>query len=263
MALATPLSTCLDVRNWREEIYADVRDDKRILSAIFRGDSIIRARLRDHYTLDDDFESSSIWNGPPQARLEVGDQNGNSGSGSLLDITPASTARTQQWEVTFSSTTAFSVNGTLSGSEGSGTTASNFISSDAEITIPSANWSGTPASGDVIYISVYKHRPLVVTLSSMYAAFFISSELFRGERGMPPEVEILKNQVDEILNALCSPYDDSGLRLDSFSERDITPEGLQYTISVTGQDISPYSDNEQTPWTDSQLFNFLNGPVWL
>lgn len=263
MSLQAPLSSPQDLRNWREEIYTSVRDDARLLAMIFRADGMIRARLRGYYTIDTDLEDSAPWNGPPLARLEVNDQSGNSGDGALIDVTPASTARTQQWTITFSSATAFSVRGSLSGSEGSGTTGANFTTADSELSIPSVNWSGTPVDGDEFFVSVYKHRPVIVALSSMYAAYYTSSEIFRGTEGLPPEVQQLRDDAEAMLDRLTSPYDDDGMRLGSFSERDVSPEGLQYTISSTGVDISAYSDNEQTPWSDGQLYSFINGPIWL
>jgi len=256
------MSTCQDLRNWREEIYTSVRDDARLLAMIFRADGLIRARLRGHYTVDDDLEDDAPWNGPPLARIAINDQAANSGTGALIDVTPASTARTQQWTITFTTVPAFTVSGTLSGAEGTGSTASDFTTADAELVIPSANWSGTPIIGDQFYVSVYKYRPLIVALSSMYAAYYTSSEIFRGTEGIPPEVQKLKDDAEQILERLTTPYEDDGMRLDSFAERDISPEGLQYTISSVGDDISAYSDNEQTPWADAQLYSFLNGPVW-
>jgi hypothetical protein len=264
MALKTPLSSVQDVRNWREEIYSSLRDDARILAMIFRADGVIRSRLSGLYTLDEDLEETTAWNGPPLARLQMNEIEGNAGSLSLLDVTPSAAAITQQWTITFTSATEFSVSGCISGSQGTGNTSSNFTSTNSQLIIPSANWKGASAvSGDEFFVSVYKHKPLVVALSSMIAAYYTSSEIFRGTEGVPTEVQLLKNDSDEILDKLSTPYEDGGMRLDSFSERDITPEGVAYTISASGHDVSYYANNEQTPWVDSQIYSFISGPVWL
>jgi hypothetical protein len=262
MALKTPLSTPGDVRNLREEIYSSVRDDQRLLSHIFRSDSIIRARLSGFYT-ETALEDSAPWNSLPQARIQQGNVDSNLGSGILSDVNPASTADTELWTITFGGVSTFSVISTLGGGQGSGNTGTVFTSTNAKLVIPVANWSGTPQSGDQFYVSTYKHRPLIVTLSAIHSAYLASADLFRGERGLPPEVETLNRDFKAIMDALASPYKEGGMRLDSFAERDISPEGVGYVIGSDGTDLSTYADNEQTPWDDSFSLSFLNGPIWL
>jgi hypothetical protein len=261
--MLTLLSTPGDIRNLREEIYTSVRDDRRLISHILRADGIIRSRLQRLYTLDSALENAAPWNGPPIGRISVGDQDGNSGTGSLRDLTPSPTARTQLWTLTFTSTTAFSISGSVSGAQTAGSITSLYTSTDGEISIPVARWTAGFAIGDQIFVSVYKHKPLVVWLSATYATYFASSELFRGTEGVPAEVEQMKTDVLEVLEMLNKPYSEDGMRLDSFAERDISPEGVGYSISLTGQDISQYADNEHTPWSDAQSLTFVNGPVWL
>ena len=262
MALKTPLSTPGDVRNLREEIYSSVRDDQRLLGHIFRSDSIIRARLNGFYT-EANLEDTAPWNSLPQPRIQQGNVDANLGSGVLSDVTPASTADTELWTITFGVVPAFTVSSTLGGAQGSGTTGGLFTSTDAKLQIPLANWSGTPTAGDQFYVSTYKHRPLVVTLSAMHSAYLASSDIFRGDQGLPPEVESLRRDYMTIVEALTTPYADTGMRLGSFAERDITPEGVGYVIGSGGADLSTYADNEQTPGDDAFSLTFINGPVWL
>jgi hypothetical protein len=80
------------------------------------------------------------------------------GSGVLADLTVYNEAYIGKWEVTFSDATTFSVNGPNCNAK-AGTTASDFYdqtdATDSQIKIASADWSGTPANGDVyeFYVS--------------------------------------------------------------------------------------------------------------
>ena len=122
MAIKDTLCTIQDVRNLSEYITTEVRDDARVRQFIIRADSIVRDALRPYYTIDTELEESATYNGPPQAPYAVPDQDisANSGSGALSDVTLSSSAKAEVWTVTFSNSTAFSVSGSSSGSQGSG-----------------------------------------------------------------------------------------------------------------------------------------------
>lgn len=101
----------------------------------------------------------------------------NSGSGVLWGLTAASTAYTEYWTFTFTSSTAFTAVGSYSGAQGTGSTSTAFTSTNLDITIPAGAWTGTPATGDKFYIPVYKHHPSIVTIATMLATGLI----FKGQ----------------------------------------------------------------------------------
>ena len=80
------------------------------------------------------------------------------GSGVLADLTVYNEADIGKWEITFSSATDFTVSGPNCSAK-AGSTATDFYdqtdASDSQIKIASADWSGTPANGDVygFYVS--------------------------------------------------------------------------------------------------------------
>ena len=268
MAVKDSLSTIQDVRNLSEYITTAVRDDARVRQYILRADSIVRDALRPYYAMDTEVEDAP-YNGPPQSPYAVPDHDvsANSSDGALSDITVAATAKTEVWTVTFTSATAFSVSGTLSGAQGTGATNSNFTATNAYITIPSANWSGTFASGDKASIAVYRAKPLIVTCSALMATGLLIKSAFEGGDGVSARGADFQTQAENIVERLQRPYEDDGLQLDSFSARDITPEGVSYYVDTVGHDVSRYSDNELTPWIDSRsgggAMGFFTGPIWI
>jgi len=268
MAVKDSLSTIQDVRNLSEYITTAVRDDARVRQYILRADSIIRDALRPYYAMDSEIEDTA-YNGPPQAPFAVPDHDidANSSDGALSDITVASTAKTEVWTVTFTSATAFSVSGSTSGSQGTGATNSNFTTTNAYITIPSANWSGTFAANDTISIAVYRAKPLIVTCSALMATGLLIKSAFEGGDGVSARGIDFQTQAETLIERLQRPYEDDGLQLDTFSARDLTPEGVSYFVDLVGHDVSKYSDNEMTPWIDSRsgggTLGFFIGPIWI
>jgi hypothetical protein len=69
----------------------------------------------------------------------------------------------------------------------------------------------------------------------------------------------------DTIDKMQRPYDDDGMKLSSFSARDITPEGINRVINILGQDISNYEGNENINFDDSQSISgwgFFWGRVW-
>jgi hypothetical protein len=266
MSQKTYLCTTLDVRNLSEYITTEVRDDARVQQYMMRADAILRDTLRPLYTIDTDLNESAPWNGPPQVPFAVPDQSidANSDDGALSDITVSTAAITETLTITFTSSSAFGVVGSVTGSLGTGTTGGEHTS--GYLTIPAANWSGTFASGDIVYVSVYKAKPLIITLSALLSAGLMLKSTYQGI-GISEMGKEYWEQGQDLLKKLQKPYTDEGLQLDSFSARDISPQGVSYAVDVLGRDVSKYADNELTPWTDSTtgggLFEFFGGPVWI
>jgi hypothetical protein len=270
MAIKDTLCTIQDVRNLSEYITTEVRDDARVRQFIIRADSVVRDALRPYYTIDTELEETAPYNGPPQAPYAVTDQGiaANSGTGDLSDVTPSTSAKTEVWTITFFNSTAFSVSGTASGSQGSGNRNSNFTSTNGYLTIPTGNWSGTSSANDKIMVATYRAKPLIVTLSAMLAAGLLLRSVFEGGDEVSAKGLSFTGDAEAILSRLTRPYEDDGMQLDTFSERDISPEGVSYTVDIMGRDVSKYTDNEMTPWSDSTagggaLLGFFIGPVWV
>ena len=272
MALKTTFSTTLDVRNMSEYITTEVRDNARIMQYIYRADSIVRDALRTLYAIDTGLEDSSVYNSVPQAPFEAPDQGitANTGDASLLDITPSSDAVTELWTLTFTSASAYSITGSVSGDQGTGSTGSNSSSTNSYLTVPSANWSGTPASGDVFYIAVYRANPLIVSISTFLASGLMLKAVNEGIDDISEKGVDFWEQGMALLERLQNPNDDNGLTLSTSGgltySQDISPEGIAYHIDAMGRDISRYADNEQTPWNDASngvgTYDFFIGPIW-
>jgi len=114
--------------------YCDIDDIKRTLRVLEPSlDNSHKIRFSDSYTIPEAYSS-------------------NSGSGVLLGITsiPDTYAGSESWKIKFTSSTAFTL---YRGQEekvtdGTGSTAANFVSTSKIITINTSEWSGTFVTGD-------------------------------------------------------------------------------------------------------------------
>jgi len=267
MAIPGTYCTPVDLRNLSEYISTEVRDNGRIKQFQLRADSIIRDALRPIYPIESGLYETTPWNGPPLTPFALPDDDisANTGTGSLLDITINSTAdATAIYTVTLGSGNAFTVSSDVEGSQGSGSTGSNFTTSNGDITIPSANWSGSHTSGDTHFVSVYRAKPLIVSISALLSAGLMLKSVNESAELSEKGDDFYSSGFDLLLR-LQRPYEDTGLQLDSFTPRDITPEGVQYSVDHLGRDVGKYADNEATPWTDSTPggYGFYYGPIWL
>jgi len=259
------LSTVQDIRNLSEYISTEVRDDARVRQFILRADSMIRDALRSIYTIEAGLQETAPWNGPVQVPFELPDDNivANTGTASLVDITVESTADTSAvYTITFSDATNFTVTSDIEGGQGSGTVGSDHATTNGDITIPTANWSGTAIAADVFKVAVYLSKPMIVTCSAMLSAGLMLRSVTEGD--LSEKGDLFWNNGISMLRRLQRPYEDDGLQLDSFSPRDISPEGVAYAIDGNGNDVSRYADNEATPWVDSSVggVGFYYGPIW-
>ena len=272
MAKKENLCTSLDVRNLSEYITTQVRDNARIIQFIQREDPVIIAALKGVYSggATDFVDSSGPWNGPVQTPFPYADETTgtlqeNSGDASLADITATSSAVTELWTFTFTSETAFTVVGEVSGTQTAGTTSSDY--SNDYISIDADDWSGTPVAGDQFFVCTYKYYPLIVALSAKLAAALTIESVYQGvSEEMSMQASRLRTEGQTILQALQKPNAPDGMRLDSYSARDLSPEGIQYYVTMYGNDVGSYADNPRTPWDDSSSggsMDFLVGPAWI
>ncbi len=186
-------------------------------------------------------------------------ENENTGTGILYGSLPATTAYTELFSVTFSSDTAFSVVGSFSGSQGSGTTATTFTSTNLDLVIPYDAWSGTPANGDIFYIPIYKHIPEVVMLSAMLTAGLLI-------KGINVNTNVDSSGVGMQF------YQDAINLLDAIAAGEAGLIGINtlintkdlitsYQISLNGYDISNYDTYPENPQF-YQDQNVAYNPFW-
>jgi len=154
----------------------------------------------------------------------------------------ASGATTELWTLTFTTTTAYTITGSFSGSQGTGATdgAADSTSTNGDITIPNDVWSGSPAVGDIFYVPVYKHQSSIVLLATMLATGLLFKSISLG-------VGIADNQGAKL-------YDDAIDLLDSIVETgalpdlslalDTTDMQVPWAIDLAGYDETKYKSEE-------------------
>jgi hypothetical protein len=147
-------------------------------NVILESDGRLRSALRRWYGTDLTSGITPWAKIPERKRLgRFSDANDNTSDAELLPwITVGASAITELWTLTFTSTTAYTITGAISGSQGTGSTSSDSASTNGYITVPSANWSGTPANNDVYWVRVYDVEAQIVELSSLLAASAILAD---------------------------------------------------------------------------------------
>lgn len=88
----------------------------------------------------------------------------------VLPSTTLSAVFTQMYEIIFDTATAFTVTGHIEGVQGSGSTSSDFLPSNADFRIQSAAWFGTFRPKDRFYFSLYPWHPEIVMIAKRRAA---------------------------------------------------------------------------------------------
>jgi hypothetical protein len=173
----------------------------------------------------------------------------NTGTAVLYGCAPASDAYTELWTIYFTSDTAFTVTGSYSGSQGTGSTTTDFTSTNSDIVIPSDAWSGTPAAGDYFYIPVYKHVPEMVAISSLLTAGLILKSINANTSTEGAGIGTkFYNDAESLLDDIASGT--SGLMGVNtlLNSSDLM---ISYEISHAGYDISNYQDDENARYINN------------
>ena len=257
------LCTAFDVIDQIPQLYTseddsyDTRTLEDIENTILETDGEIRAALRLMYGTD---LTSGItpWSKVPRAKKggRYHDDHDNTGTGVLSPfITIASSAITELWTITFTSSTAYTFMGSISGSQGTGSTSSNSTSTNGYITIPSAKWSGTSISGDIFYIRVYEIEPLLVHLSAMKAAESILEGVFT--EWIPNRSEgatVRRSKADALLKKLTDS--DSNVSLEvGRSSRDISPIQIPWGVDEEGSIIGDFAPDQFSGFDSENVYN--------
>ena len=240
------LSTEYDVMRILERLYPDDREEKlirtrgEILNAIQVGDGKIRSFLRGTYgsTLTCTPYANNPWadraNDTAESKSEA----------RLIEATASASAITEGWEIEFSDNSGtFAVIATFSGTQGSGTKATAFASTNTYLSIAAAKWVGLPRKGERFFVCTYNVEPMLVLLSSKQAAAIMLRSVYAAEIGGNSEyADSLEKEVSDMLEKLADSSDPASL---SRAERSVLTEGqrLSYNIDTKGEDITTYPES--------------------
>jgi len=184
---------------------------------------------------------AGLFTTPPYATLPIPDPANNVSTSRLINVDVDTEATTTFWTVTFTSTTAFSVESFHYGAQGSGTTAADFISTNTHIVIDADYWSGTFATNDKFYFSVIRALPMIWTISTDLSTGIALQDIFT--TGTSSELgKTLYSRAIDMLRKLVDP--NSGISLTATAD---IPDAIPITYKITqfGTDDSEYlTENE-------------------
>lgn len=241
-------TTPLDVRMYDRSITSTVRNDNELNFLVQRATFTILGFLYPIYgTSDSSFTTTPFGSPICVPFYENTDDSGilNTGTGNLASVTINSTAETETWVITFTSSTAFGLVGGNTGSDGTGSTASNFTSTSGDITISSTKWSGTPSSGDRFFFSSYHIKPPLVAIATILASAIAIQGVHVG--AFPDRVATSVGLYDEaykLLEKISNPYVPGGIWLDSLAMPTNAPLEMPYDIGTSGNDLTDYASSE-------------------
>lgn len=233
-------STSMDIRRISPLITGDVMQDERLWEFCSDADSFMVTALLPNYL------SESALTDTPYASTPVPDEN-NKGTGRLLGdlIVVSALAITEQWEIRFTTSSAFVVTGSSSGSQGTGNVSTEFTSTNERIVIPIAAWSNTDRiqADDIFRFATCNVFRILRTISAYKATALALQSLF-SQNLINSEVESGKwmKHAEDILNKMTG--DDPQYKLSTFPNRNLDPIGIAYNIDEFGMDVSDYADNE-------------------
>ena len=231
-----------------EENKFNVLSEIEIRSLITRTDARLKSELKPYY-------GSTLTTSAPYATAPV-PRFGNTASGNLLLQNAAGTetltvssslSNTQVYTVTFTSATAFSVSSDLTGANGTGSTSSDFTTTDTFLTIPTELWNGTFFNGDVHYIRVYTHESALVQLSALLAANQVLNTIYTEE--VPDASASAEKYLEQYRNQIRALQRGDAFLEKGLSTRDISPVQLDYEIDEYGTDATNYADKDWNPRT--------------
>jgi len=253
MAVTTDnISNFLDVVDLIPQLYDpeenkfNVLSEIEIRSLITRTDTRLKNELRPYY-------GSTLTTSTPYATSPI-PRFGNTQTGNLLLENAAGTetltvssslSNTQVYTITFTSATAFSVESDLTGSNGTGSTASDFTTTDTFLTIPTELWNGTFFNGDVHYIKVYTHETALVYLSSLLAANQVLNTIYTEE--VPDASASAEKYLEQYQRQVRALQRGEAFLEKGLSTRDINPIQVDYEIDEYGVDATDYPEKDWNP----------------
>lgn len=233
-------STPTDIRRISPLITKDVMQDERLWEFCSDADSFMVVALLPNYL------SESALVDTPYASTPVPDEN-NQGIGRLLGdvIVVSALAITEQWEIRFTTSSAFTVTGSSSGDQGDGNVSTEFTSTNERVVIPTSAWSDTDRiQADDIFRFATCNVFRILRAISAYKATALALQSLFSQNSINSEVESDKwmKHADSILDKMIG--DDPQYKLSTFPNRNLDPIGIAYNIDEYGRDASDYADNE-------------------
>jgi hypothetical protein len=244
-------STPMDVRSQLEVLGREITDndddlrtkqeipDSVIEQHIYGADSIIEMYLVPVYGGTDPLANQTpYFKGP----IPVKD---NLTNVKLNGVVLASTAITEQWLIIFTGTDAYSVIGSFSGNQGTGTLAGDFTSSNSDVQILAADWYNPDAkevsTGAQFIFGSYISHPIVNTISSMIACGKLIDSLYSDSEGKPSSWgKTLYTNAIKLLENLSSDKHPASLL--SYNSEDVQNPAVQWNIDENGRDQTEYLD---------------------
>lgn len=209
--------------------------DSEIESFILRIDGMIRARLAPNYSEGDFVQSPSLSSAPvPSQSIQVSEDQIR-----LLGVTVGASATTEQWTLIFTvgsdNASNFTLWGSFSGFQGTGTLSANFLSDDEDIAIPATSWYRNPtdmefSEGDKIYFSTYDINPTIVYISSQITcAAVLRSRL----TGVAPNEAKFINDIEKDAQKLLNDLAEGKIELKD-SVHELPADAYAYQVTSYG-----------------------------
>ena len=247
------MSNYLDTVDLVPQLYDDEDQNFPVLSPaqirelIIRNDSQLRGELRPYF--GDSLSITTPYAVTPIARY------GNSAAGRLLltngtsDIVVSTGASiyTQVYKITFTSTTAFSCESDLTGSQGTGNTSSAFTTTDTFVGIDETLWNGAFFNGDVHYLKIYNHEQMLVHLSALLTAQYILDTIYTEE--VPDASATAEKYGEKYKQSIRMLRNGTAFLEKGLTKRDINPIQVDYEIDEYGSDATKYRDTDWNPRT--------------
>jgi hypothetical protein len=171
----------------------------------------------------------------------------SSTTGKLWAALAGSNAHTELWKIIFTATKAFTVEGTKSGVQVTGSTGATYTLT-GDIQIGTNMWSGTFATGDALYVPIYDTYPELVEISAKLAAAYVLQGIYT--QGVPNEQDQsikYERQAISYLKRLTRPDADDGLSLGGRpSSLALESLAAPYKIDEFGDDKTKYYDEYVT-----------------
>lgn len=241
--------TALDVMILDRSLTSSVRPIGELDTAILQSTGVVKAFLYPVYgTSDATYQTTPYGTtGIPRFVTNVDDlTTANSGTSALGAVTVNSTAETEYWTILFTSSTAYTCTGSISGAQGNSTVSTNFTTTNGDITISATSWSGTASTGDSFNFASYSTLDSLIFPTSFLSIATILESVKAGELGGGDTARVYYNRAMDFLDRLSRPLDKGGMQLSSFSSQDTS--ALDY--SLYGLDIDDYGLSTATYKTD-------------
>jgi len=253
-------STPQGARELDQSIDSSVRSNTELTPHLLHAKGVIELALGEKYGLSALLSTPFLVGWNPAA---------NSGTKVLEAASITADAITETWTITFTDTTSFSVSGSLSGTQGTGTVSTSYTSTNGVLSIDgtaSAWSSGAAVAGDVFYIDTFNTQPSLIPISNLLTGGHLVNTVFNQQQ--PNEADAGNTFYDrgmELLNLII----EGKAELTSRPARDIAPIPSTWHIDMFGNDVTPYDNTElvsfhRTPGNNvaNMFFGGMLSPWW-